>query len=81
MSREKIFLVCNVIRVGALDVKDAEKEMSRRSSVVPGKKGNYVSGAAAVRRPFGVAAMDLTLYTSGNLPTDEEADHFIPFIP
>lgn len=73
--------MCNVIRVGALDGKDAEKEMSRRSSVVPGKKGNHVSGAAGVRRPFGVAAMDLTLYMTGKLETDEEADHFIPFIP
>ncbi|KAL1137917.1 hypothetical protein AAG570_009612 [Ranatra chinensis] len=34
-----------------------------------------------VRRPFGVAAMDITLYVNGKLEPDEDKQHFLPFLP
>lgn len=64
-------------------MKDVEKDSSRRNSHLPGSKkgGMATTAAVSVRRPFGVAAMDLTLYMSGKMEADEETDHFIPFIP
>lgn len=33
-----------------------------------------------LRRPFGVAAMDITLYLNGKIESDEEKHNFIPFV-
>nr|CAD7446283.1 unnamed protein product [Timema bartmani] len=72
LIREKVYLVCYVVRVGAMEVRDTDH---RRSSHVPRK-----SQGEGMRRPFGVAAMDVTLYLSGRLDSDEEKHHFIPFL-
>nr|CAD7394074.1 unnamed protein product [Timema cristinae] len=72
LIREKVYLVCYVVRVGAMEVRDTDH---RRSSHVPRK-----SPGEGMRRPFGVAAMDVTLYLSGRLDSDEEKHHFIPFL-
>nr|CAD7428798.1 unnamed protein product [Timema monikensis] len=55
-----------------MEVRDTDH---RRSSHVPRK-----SPGEGMRRPFGVAAMDVTLYLSGRLDSDEEKHHFIPFL-
>lgn len=75
MLRERVFLVCYVIRVGGMDVKEYDY---RRSSIQPNnpKKGQ----TEGVRRPFGVAAMDITNYFSGKLETDDEEQKCAPFI-
>ncbi|XP_033607516.1 dedicator of cytokinesis protein 1 isoform X3 [Cryptotermes secundus] len=72
LSREKVYLVCYVVRVGAMEVRDPDH---RRSSHVPKKVH-----AEGMRRPFGVAAMDVTLYITGKIEGNEEEHHFIPFL-
>ncbi|KAH0557836.1 dedicator of cytokinesis protein 2 isoform X1 [Cotesia glomerata] len=76
LTRDKVYLVCYVIRVGGMDPKEIDH---RRSSVVQAstKSKNY---ADSMRRPFGVAAMDITLYITGKLEGDVEHHHFIPFV-
>lgn len=34
-----------------------------------------------IRRPWGVAALDLTLYFTRKLESDEDKHHFMPFLP
>ncbi|GFG33105.1 hypothetical protein Cfor_10663, partial [Coptotermes formosanus] len=72
LNREKVYLVCYVVRVGAMEVRDPDH---RRSSHVPKKVH-----AEGMRRPFGVAAMDVTLYINGKIEGNEEEHHFIPFL-
>lgn len=34
-----------------------------------------------IRRPWGVAAIDLTLYFTQKLESDEDKSNFMPFLP
>ncbi|XP_008557534.1 dedicator of cytokinesis protein 1 isoform X3 [Microplitis demolitor] len=76
LTRDKVYLVCYVIRVGGMEPREIDH---RRSSVVQTnvKSKNY---SDSMRRPFGVAAMDITLYITGKLEGDVEHHHFIPFV-
>ncbi|XP_053574091.1 dedicator of cytokinesis protein 5 [Bombina bombina] len=58
----KISLVCQIVRVGHMELKD-------------GKKHTF-----GLRRPFGVAVMDISDVIHGKVD-DEEKQHFIPFQP
>jgi len=63
-----------VVRLGAMDSRETEQK--NRKSIA-----NSVLGDAIVlRRPYGVAAIDITLFLSGRIETDEETPHFIPFL-
>lgn len=74
LERDKIFLVCYVVRVGAMDTKEVDH---RRSSVsVFNKKGSNEN----MRRPCGVAAFDITNYMNGKLDTDLEQEFSVPFV-
>ncbi|XP_050594604.1 dedicator of cytokinesis protein 1 isoform X7 [Bombus affinis] len=75
LTRDKVYLVCYVIRVGGMEAKDADH---RRSSVA--QTNQKVKNTENMRRPFGVAAMDITLYISGKLEGDSDHHHFIPFV-
>lgn len=67
LLRNKVYLVAHVIRVGTMDTKDPD---SRRISIVPLSKRNSTQSQSSesssihssdmMRRPFGVAALDLT---------------------
>ncbi|PSN51994.1 Dedicator of cytokinesis protein 1 [Blattella germanica] len=72
LSREKVYLVCYVVRLGAMEVRDIDH---RRSSHIQKK-----AHADGMRRPFGVAAMDITLYFNGKIEGNEEDHHFVPFL-
>ncbi|CAG9857501.1 unnamed protein product [Phyllotreta striolata] len=74
LEREKIYLVCLVIRIGAMDTKEPDH---RRSSVSANNKKNYNEN---MRRPCGVAAFDISPYMNGKLETDLEKEFAIPFI-
>ncbi|KAM6196171.1 dedicator of cytokinesis protein 2-like [Sarcoramphus papa] len=65
LSRDKIYLVCQIVRVGRMDLKDSNSK-------------KYTQG---LRRPFGVAVMDITEIIKGKAESDEEKQHFIPFHP
>uniref|UniRef100_A0A8C6MCI1 Dedicator of cytokinesis 5 n=1 Tax=Nothobranchius furzeri TaxID=105023 RepID=A0A8C6MCI1_NOTFU len=60
LMRQRLYLVCQIIRVGSMELKE-------------GKKQTF-----GLRRPFGVAAMDITDIAHGKID-DEDKQHFIPF--
>ena len=63
-QREKVFLVCQIIRIGRMDLKDQDSKKQTKG----------------LRRPFGVAAIDITELFQGNVDSDEEKQYFIPFL-
>ncbi|OXB69361.1 UNVERIFIED_CONTAM: hypothetical protein H355_000017 [Colinus virginianus] len=62
LKRERLFLVCQIIRVGRMDLREA---LSRKLST-------------GLRRPFGISVMDITDITKGKCESDEDKQHFIP---
>lgn len=75
LAKDKVYLVCYVIRVGGMEAKDADH---RRSSVA--QINQKIKNTENMRRPFGVAAMDITSYINGKLEGDSDHHHFIPFV-
>ncbi|NXI23379.1 DOCK2 protein, partial [Sterrhoptilus dennistouni] len=65
LKRERLFLVCQIIRVGRMDLRDSH---SRKLST-------------GLRRPFGISVMDITDITKGTCDSDEDKQHFIPVHP
>ncbi|KAK7919027.1 hypothetical protein WMY93_010311 [Mugilogobius chulae] len=65
LSREKIYLICQIVRVGRMDLKE----------------GNNKKFTQGLRRPFGVAVMDISDIIKGKIECDEEKQFFIPFSP
>uniref|UniRef100_A0A3P9MDG1 Dedicator of cytokinesis 2 n=1 Tax=Oryzias latipes TaxID=8090 RepID=A0A3P9MDG1_ORYLA len=65
LNREKIYLICQIVRVGRMDLKEI----------------NNKKCTLGLRRPFGVAVMDITDIIKGKLECDEEKQFFIPFFP
>ncbi|XP_034240436.1 dedicator of cytokinesis protein 1 isoform X3 [Thrips palmi] len=74
LQREKVYLVVNVVRLGAMDSRETEQK--NRKSIA----SSVVGDAIVLRRPYGVAAIDITLFLSGRIETDEETHHFIPLL-
>ncbi|XP_076861923.1 dedicator of cytokinesis 2 [Brachyhypopomus gauderio] len=64
LNREKIYLICQIVRVGRMDLKDTNKKCT-----------------LGLRRPFGVAVMDISDIIKGKMECDEEKQFFIPFFP
>ncbi|KAM6951370.1 dedicator of cytokinesis protein 1 [Aplochiton taeniatus] len=64
LKREKISFVCQIVRVGRMELRD----------------NNTKKLTSGLRRPFGVAVMDVTDIVTGRMD-DEEKQHFIPFQP
>uniref|UniRef100_A0A8C2T4L4 Dedicator of cytokinesis protein 2-like n=1 Tax=Coturnix japonica TaxID=93934 RepID=A0A8C2T4L4_COTJA len=62
LKREKLFLVCQIIRVGRMDLRET---LSRKLST-------------GLRRPFGISVMDITDISKGKCESDEDKQHFIP---
>ncbi|CAG4961469.1 unnamed protein product [Parnassius apollo] len=82
IKKEKVFLVCNVVRIGSMEPQNVDH---RRSSVAPQMPvgggnggGSGGSGAGRMRRPFGVAAADITRWLAADCP-DKELQ--VPFYP
>ncbi|GCC26615.1 hypothetical protein chiPu_0005033 [Chiloscyllium punctatum] len=65
LNRDKIYLICQIVRVGRMDLKDT----------------NQKKCTLGLRRPFGVAVMDITDIVKCKTESDEEKQHFIPFHP
>lgn len=74
LQREKVYLVVYVVRLGAMDSRETEQK--NRKSIAHSAVGD----AIVLRRPFGVAAIDITLFLSRKIETDEDAIHFIPLL-
>uniref|UniRef100_A0A8C6NJB6 Dedicator of cytokinesis 2 n=1 Tax=Nothobranchius furzeri TaxID=105023 RepID=A0A8C6NJB6_NOTFU len=65
LTREKIYLICQIVRVGRMDLKETNNKKSTQG----------------LRRPFGVAVMDISDIIKGKNECDEEKQFFIPFFP
>lgn len=65
--REKVYLVCQVVRLGGM--------------FAPENDGKPVKIKNVLRRPFGVAALDVTNILNGNISPDEDKQHFVPILP
>ena len=72
MIRERIFLICQIVRIGAMELKDPEISRTR-TAMQPQKRSSD-----GLRRPFGVAAMDVTEIIRSKLAVNER---LVPFIP
>ncbi|XP_015202316.1 dedicator of cytokinesis protein 1 isoform X1 [Lepisosteus oculatus] len=64
LKRERISFVCQIVRVGRMELRD----------------NNTKKLTSGLRRPFGVAVMDVTDIITGKVD-DEDKQHFIPFQP
>uniref|UniRef100_A0AAZ3SVZ7 C2 DOCK-type domain-containing protein n=1 Tax=Oncorhynchus tshawytscha TaxID=74940 RepID=A0AAZ3SVZ7_ONCTS len=62
LKREKISFVCQIVRVGRMELRD----------------NNTKKLTSGLRRPFGVAVMDVTDIITGKMD-DEDKQYFIPF--
>ncbi|GAB6025462.1 Dedicator of cytokinesis protein 5 [Chamberlinius hualienensis] len=71
LNRERVYLVCQVIRMGLMEL----KHVDHKKSMLVQKKAND-----GLRRPFGVAVMDVTGIMNGSICHDEDKQHFLPFI-
>ncbi|XP_038219773.1 dedicator of cytokinesis protein 1 [Zerene cesonia] len=72
IKKEKIFLVCQVVRIGSMEPQNVDHRRSTITGVV------QTSSAATLRRPFGVALADVTLHLA-NQHADKEIQ--LPFYP
>ncbi|PVD30241.1 hypothetical protein C0Q70_09503 [Pomacea canaliculata] len=61
--RERVFLVFQVVRIGVMDSRNVENKKLTQG----------------IRRPLGVAAMDISEIIQGNKDTKDEEQYFIPF--
>ncbi|KAH9503217.1 Dedicator of cytokinesis protein 1 [Bulinus truncatus] len=61
--REKVYLVFQVVRIGVMDPKYVDNKKQTQG----------------VRRPFGVAAMDITYLMQGTKTSPEDSQYFVPF--
>ncbi|KAM4621829.1 LOW QUALITY PROTEIN: dedicator of cytokinesis 2 [Polymixia lowei] len=64
LNREKIYLICQIVRVGRMDLKESHKKCT-----------------TGLRRPFGVAVMDISDIIKGKTECEEDKQYFIPFFP
>lgn len=86
LNRKSVYLVCFAIRVGAMDMKehDSKRVSVSNSVLLPGIKRssqsslNSVGVETLLRRPFGVAAIDLTPILKK--PEDFKNNVDLPFI-
>ncbi|XP_014208352.1 dedicator of cytokinesis protein 1 isoform X2 [Copidosoma floridanum] len=74
LAREKVYLVCYVIRIGGMEAKEMDH---KRCSIMPNQKSKHQD---CMRRPFGIAAMDVTIFINGKLESDPEVEHCLPFL-
>uniref|UniRef100_A0A8C2Z1P9 Dedicator of cytokinesis 2 n=1 Tax=Cyclopterus lumpus TaxID=8103 RepID=A0A8C2Z1P9_CYCLU len=65
LCRDKIYLICQIVRVGRMDLKETNNKKCTQG----------------LRRPFGVAVMDISDLIKGKVECDEEKQFFIPFFP
>ncbi|XP_076148096.1 dedicator of cytokinesis 2 [Alosa pseudoharengus] len=65
LNREKIYLICQIVRVGRMDLKETH---SKKCTL-------------GLRRPCGVAVMDISDIIKGKYESEEEKQYFIPFHP
>ncbi|XP_028391608.1 dedicator of cytokinesis protein 1-like [Dendronephthya gigantea] len=66
LEREKIYVVCQIVRVGRLELKDV---VSRKTKLTQD-----------LRRPFGVAVLDVTDFIHRKIEMEEDKERFLPLL-
>lgn len=61
LNREKVYLICQTIRIGSMEWRDPDPRMARKSSHPSGKKTSE-----GLRRPFGVAGTIIAVFVFVN---------------
>lgn len=64
-----------MVRVGAMEVKEVDHRRSSNMTTL-----NRKSAADNMRRPFGVAAMEITKFMRGGLESDFDKEYPIQFV-
>lgn len=90
LNRNKVYLICYAVRVGSMDIKDADVRRtsfataaalgtgSKKQTSQNSLSGGTAAGEQQMRRPFGVAAIDLTPIIRN--PDDFKNNLDLPFI-
>lgn len=88
LNRNKVYLICYAVRIGGMDMKDSDAKRTSFAHATlntAGKKQSLISigstnggGPELMRRPFGVAAIDLTPIIKK--PEDFKNNLDLPFI-
>lgn len=76
LQREKMYFVCQIIRVGNMESKDLEAQKQRHSTIYNSQK-KLVDG---LRRPYGVAAFEITEILNGKKESDIDNEIFLPIL-
>ncbi|XP_015793034.1 dedicator of cytokinesis protein 2 [Tetranychus urticae] len=79
LRREKVYIICQIIRKGAMELKETEQG-HRGKGLSQFKKDQNKRLNEGIRRPFGVAAFDVTEILKGKVESDGEKHFFIPFM-
>lgn len=67
-NRGSVYLVCQVVRLGGMNPpNENETRLTKVKNIL--------------RRPFGVAALDVTSILNGSINPDEDKQHFVPILP
>lgn len=69
--RESVYLVCQVVRLGDMHPPQPDSDFNHK----PAKARNIM------RRPFGVAALNVTDILNGNIIPDDEKQYYVPMVP
>ncbi|XP_028968827.1 dedicator of cytokinesis protein 1 [Galendromus occidentalis] len=80
LKRDRVCFVCQIVRIGPMEMKDPEARKS--ANITMGTlSGKPKVEAGDMRRPFGVAALDITAILKGQQEADEDKPSFVPYVP
>lgn len=74
LEREKMYFVCQIVRIGGMEMRESE-QTKQRNPIYNQKK--LVEG---LRRPFGVAVLEVTDILNGKKEVDIDSDVFVPIL-
>lgn len=76
LQREKMYFICQIIRIGNMENKDLESQKQRHNTIYNSQK-KLVDG---LRRPFGVAVLEISDILSGKKESDIDNEIFVPIL-
>jgi dedicator of cytokinesis protein 1 len=74
LEREKMYFICQIVRIGGMEMRESEQS-KQRNTIYNQKK--LVEG---LRRPFGVAVLEITDVLNGKKEADMDSEIFVPIL-
>lgn len=65
LKREQVYIVCQIVRVGRMDIKETDNKKLTHN----------------LRRPFGIGLFSISDLFNGNAQYDEDKEHFLQLLP